>query len=175
MRGLAGKPKSGEQTFLIKKGNHSAEGNHFQMFEKTSLSYEVEFDSSAIYESALISNQEDVNKLFGFSDCNTHHHDNSARIGWVWNGKAIALYAYSYVNKERVIKPLINIQINEQVKCSISASGDKYYFKVNNYTDSLPRHCTDYEGSRYKLYPYFGGDEMAPHDVRIKMKDIEAF
>ena len=27
--------------------------------------------------------------------------------------------------------------------------------------------------TRYKLYPYFGGDEVAPHDITIQMADLK--
>ena len=164
--------KTGEErTFLIKNGNHSAEGNSVEMLSRNFLNCQVQFDSSAIYESLNTSNQADVNKLFGFSDCDTHHQENSARMGWAWSGKGLVLYAYAYVNKERLIKMLATVSLYQPINCSIRAEGNQYYFRVNNLVDSLPRHCSDYNGSRYRLYPYFGGDETAPHDIRIKIKE----
>jgi hypothetical protein len=175
LKSLSKETKVGEeQTYFIKKGNHGAEGNNMEFFDRNAVSKVVVFDSSAIYHAAAGANQEDVNKLFGFSDCNTHHQENSARIGWSWNGKAVVLYAYAYVNKERIIKMLATVSINEPVRCSVRAAGDRYYFSVNDHSDSLPRHCTDYQGSRYRLYPYFGGDETAPHNITIKMKELSA-
>lgn len=29
-----------------------------------------------------------------------------------------------------------------------------------------------YTGIRYKLYPYFGGNQKAPHDIQINIKEI---
>jgi hypothetical protein len=168
--GNAGTAAAGT-VYLIKKGNHYAEGNELKILHSQQINCEVLFDSSAMYESVNPENQEDINKLIGFSDCNDHHQQNSARIGWSWNGKSVMLYAYAYINKERVIKPLSAISINEPVKCSIKAIGENYYFTTGNYTDSLPRHCKGYTGVAYKLYPYFGGDETAPHDVRIIIKE----
>jgi len=165
--------KTGEErTFLIKKDNHSAEGNSMEMLSRNFMNCQVQFDSSAIYESLNTSNQADVNKLFGFSDCDTHHQENSARFGWAWNGKGMVLYAYAYVNRERFIKTLATVSLYQPVNCSIRAEGNQYYFRVNNLVDSLPRHCSDYNGSRYRLYPYFGGDETAPHDISIKIKEL---
>src|SRR5688500_4802621 len=84
--------------YLIQKGSHAASGNNFQLMRSSALQCEVTFDSSAIYQSVNPGNQQDVNKLIGFSDCNNEHHQNSARLGWSWNGHAVALYAYAYVN-----------------------------------------------------------------------------
>ena len=159
-------------TYLIRKGNHSVDGDHFKIFRTNLINCEVVFDSTAAYQSALPENQLDVNKLIGFSDCNSNHHQNSARIGWSWNGKSVSLYAYAYVNGGRVIKPLGDFPLNRSVKCSVAASGDKYYFTAGSATDSISRHCAGYSGTRYKLYPYFGGNEVAPHDVTIRMKEL---
>src|SRR5688572_7056131 len=158
--------------YLIKKGSHAASGNNFQLLRTNVIQCEVTFDSSAIYQSVNPENQEDVNKLMGFSDCNDEHHRNSARLGWSWNGHAVALYAYAYTNGERVIKALGDVEVNQPVKCSVSALGDKYFFSVGSTRDSLPRHCNGYNNARYKLYPYFGGDEVAPHDIQIRIRDL---
>jgi hypothetical protein len=156
--------------YVIKKGSHSASGNNFQLLRTSAIHCEVTFDSSAIYQSVNAGNQEDVNKLIGFSDCNDEHHQNSARLGWAWNGDAVALYAYAYVDGQRIIKHLANTPVNQPVKCSVIASGDKYFFLAGSTRDSLTRHCNGYSSARYKLYPYFGGDEVAPHDITIKIK-----
>jgi hypothetical protein len=174
LRTLSNETRIGEErSFLIRKGNHAADGNNLEIIDRNYIHVRVQFDSSAIYVAATGNNQGDVNKLLGFSDCDTHHQENSARIGWSWNGKAIVLYAYAYVNKERMIKTLASVFINEPIQCSIRAEGEKYYFEVNGHKDSLPRHCGDYQGSRYRLYPYFGGDETAPHDISIKITEVK--
>jgi hypothetical protein len=160
------------EIYIIKKGSHAASGSHFQLLRTSAIQCEVTFDSSAIYQSVNPENQEDVNKLIGFSDCNDEHHQNSARLGWSWNGHAVAIYAYAYVNGERMIRTITDVPVNETVKCSVSVSGDKYFFSVDNNRDSLPRHCTGYSNARYQLYPYFGGDEVAPHDITISIKNL---
>jgi len=157
---------SGKEYF-IRKGNHYADGSKMEILRSNSIHCEVMFDSTAIYESVDKTNQEDVNKLIGFSDCNTAHHENSARLGWSWNGHAVVLYAYTYMDKERMIKTLAEVPLKQLVTCSVSAIDNHYFFTVNSIADSLPRHCNDYNGERYKLFPYFGGDETAPHDIRI--------
>jgi hypothetical protein len=42
---------------------------------------------------------------------------------------------------------------------------------VNEKEATLPRHCSG-NYTRYKLYPYFGGDELAPHKIEIKITEL---
>jgi len=153
--------------YLIKSGNHYCEQNLPQIMNRSSMSARITFDSSAIYTSVTTDNQGDVNKLMGFSDCGNDHQQNSARLGWSWSGQSLVLYAYSYVNKVRIIKNLGNFGLNKPINCSIKAENGYYYFKADNVSDSIARYCSGYDSSRYKLFPYFGGDETAPHDVKI--------
>lgn len=37
----------------------------------------------------------------------------------------------------------------------------------------MQRHCSDAVDTDYKLLPYLGGDEPAPHDIRIKIKECD--
>jgi hypothetical protein len=153
--------------YIIKSGNHYSEQNKPQVMIRNSMSARITFDSSAMYTSVDANNQADVNKLMGFSDCGNDHQQNSARLGWSWTGRKLVLYAYSYVNKTRIIKNLGSFNLNKPIYCSVKAENKYYYFQAGNITDSIPRFCTDYNASRYKLFPYFGGDEVAPHQIRI--------
>ena len=161
------------QKYIIKKGNHYADQSALQVLNSSSVVASVLFDSSAIYTTVNPFNQGDINKLIGFSDCNTEHQQNSARLGWAWNGKNVMIYAYSYVNTERISRPLGPVELNRYFNCSVKAENGYYYFQAGMYTDSIPRHCNSFTGSRYKLFPYFGGDETAPHDISIVIKEIE--
>jgi hypothetical protein len=42
---------------------------------------------------------------------------------------------------------------------------------VNGITTQLPRLATTEKAKGYQLYPYFGGDEAAPHQVNIWIKN----
>ncbi len=157
--------------YYIKQGNHYCEQNQAELMFDTTINATVVFDSSAIYTSLTIENQGDVNKLIGFSDGGTNHQENSARLGWSWNGQKVVLYAYAYVNKVRIIKTIALADINQEVTCAVQAKTDYYSFTVNGVTDTVQRYSAGYTGLRYKLFPYFGGDEAAPHDVRIKITE----
>lgn len=154
-------------TYTIQKGSHYCDQTHFEIIIKPSVSAVVTFDSSAIYTSVAEENQRDVNKLIGFSDCGTDHQENSARLGWSWNGEKLVIYAYAYNNKERITKTLGTAPLDKPFSCSVKAGKGQYYFTLDNVRDSIPRHCGDFTGTHYKLFPYFGGDEVALHAVKI--------
>ncbi|MEO1255669.1 MAG: hypothetical protein AAFY41_12430, partial [Bacteroidota bacterium] len=65
------------ETFVIPKGKHS-NGWKAQSLQSRTLSFSAIFDQTAIYKTATTENQHDINKLMGFSDCNSFHHENSA-------------------------------------------------------------------------------------------------
>lgn len=157
--------------YLIKKGNNFCEEAGFTVLYTNVIKARVIFDSSAIYTSVLPENQADINKLIGFSDCATEHQQNSARLGWSWNGQKLMIYAYTYVNYERVSKVLGPVELNTPFACSVRAENECFYFTVGSYSDSIRRYCPDFSGQRYKLNPYFGGDEVAPHDVHIAIAE----
>ena len=130
------------------------------------------FDSTAIYQTQSIENQYDINKLYGFSDNNSDHHQYSARFGWRWSDKALRLFAYVYNGGAVISKELTTVMIGAEVNCSIRISGDNYLFTVNGITTSMPRTATTDKAKGYQLYPYFGGDESAPHQINIWIKNF---
>lgn len=157
--------------YLIPKGEHYSQGNNFTTFEGPEMVFTVRFDSSCIYRTADPDNQWDINKLYGFSDNGTLHHQYSARIGWRWSEGALRLFAYTYNNAVREEKELAVVPIGKEVRCAIKVSKGVYLFSVNEKQEALTRLSSTPSGKGYKLYPYFGGDEVAPHDVRIWIRD----
>ena len=66
-----------------------------------------------------------------------------------------------------------NIDINEIYSAVIDINTFYYVIVVNNDTTMVRRRPDGFWGSirRYYLYPYFGGNEFAPHDITIKIKE----
>ena len=155
--------------YYIRQGNHYPEQNTVVLMVDPVINATVTFDGSAIYTTRSADNQGDVNKLIGFSDGGTNHQENSARLGWSWNGQKVVLYAYAYVNRNRIIKTLDMVAVNQPFTCAVKAEKDHYTFTVNDRTDTVQRYTAGYTGLRYKLFPYFGGDEAAPHDMHIQI------
>jgi len=160
--------------FKIKKGKHFS-GNFFykllNFFNfKKSIKFNVKFDESSYYDLGN-PNQLDVNKLFGFST--GYHHKNSARFGWNSVAKdSVAIYSYCYVDGVRKINFITNIKINSEYKMSIVDRRFYYFFSVidsngNVFRDNVSKN--NISGVGYSLWPYFGGDEKAPHDIEISL------
>lgn len=158
-----------QKKYTIYKGEHRSQGG-FGFVRNNTFSFKVKFDSTAIYQTQNKDNQGDTNKLYGFADCFSSHHDNSARFGWRWFNNQLELMAYTYADGERKYEALIPIELNKEYTCEIKAEGNKYIFKVENKTVEMPRGCSRGVVG-YKLFPYFGGDEVAPHDIHIWIRD----
>jgi len=156
--------------FTIRAGQHFADGNTYKPIEIQELKFSVKFDSSAIYKSVLPINQYDINKLYGFSDNNEKHHQFSARFGWRWSDNELRLFAYVYNNGIVLSKVLGSVTIGKEVSCSIKVSEVDYIFTMDKITQHLPRSSSTPLAKGYLLYPYFGGDEPAPHDINVWIK-----
>jgi hypothetical protein len=158
--------------YTIAEGKQYCDQNVYTASTYSEQKFVVRFDSSAVYKTVASSNQVDINKLFGFSDNNAQHHQYSARIGWRWSNNALRLFAYVYNDGVVSYKELSTVAIGAEINCSIKVSGNNYVFTVGDKVDTMPRTSTTEQAVGYKLYPYFGGDEMAPHAISIWIKEI---
>jgi len=165
-------PQGNFKTYTISAGQHSCSDNVFIPTSLNELKFKVKFDSAAIYSTADPQNQSDINKLYGFADNNAFHQQYSARFGWRWGNNALRLFGYVYNNGVRKYKELTTIDIGKEHICSILITPASYIFSVNGNIDSLPRLSVTPKAEGYKLYPYFGGEEVAPHKVAIFIKDL---
>ncbi len=152
--------------FLIHKGQHDS-GTHYQFGMGDTLSFTGRFDQSAKYATSTPSNQWDINKLMGFSDCGDAHHKNSARFGWRWVNGELEIHAYVYVNSVRKSEYIQSVRLDQNYNYQISVDRDHYVFQIGSKTVRMPRGCSSGRHMKYRLYPYFGGDETAPHDISI--------
>lgn len=164
-------PYQGFTTYTMLQGAHYCVDNDYPIINGAqAIDFLVVFDSTCIYENVDPENQRDINKLMGFSDCNTLHQVNSARFGWNWMDGQLYLYAYCYNDGERIYKTLGTVDLNTLQHLKMYPEGNSYVFEVNEKRDTMPRHCSDNTITGYKLFPYFGGDEAAPHTVTIRIK-----
>ncbi len=158
--------------YMILKGQQYCDKSTYEAVKCDSLSFVVKFDSSAIYQTANATNQDDINKLFGFSDNNAQHQQYSARFGWRWNKNALRLFGYIYNNGVRSSKELGTVDIGTENSCSIKVSENTYIFTLNGQSQTMQRQSKTVKAEGYKLFPYFGGDEMAPHAIEIWIKEL---
>jgi hypothetical protein len=158
-------------TFTIQKGAHYCDQNPVKPITTSEMKFMVKFDSSAIYQTELPENQYAVNKLWGFSE-GTDNHYNSARIGWSWTDNALRLYGYAYINGKLNYQEITSVTIGTEISCSIKLVPEAYLFGVNGLSVSLPRGTSGSQASGYQQYPYFGGNETAPHLITILIKSL---
>ena len=157
--------------YTIRAGQNYCDENKFTATSYSQLNFIAKFDSTAIYSTVNPDNQLDINKLYGFSDNNSTHQQFSARFGWRWSDNALRLFGYVYNNGIRDSKELGIVKIGAENSCSIKVNPKSYVFTLNGAVDSLPRTSTTTKANGYKLCPYFGGDEPAPHTIYIWIKE----
>ncbi len=161
---------SKSKTYTIPKGKHYSKGLHFGYFHNEIMSIKAKFNSSAIYSTVASGNQADINKLYGFSDCWSAHHKNSARFGWRYLDNKLELMAYVYSGKQRSYLKLGDLEMDKWQEMNIKVDSGKYIFKFNGKSFEMPRGCKTKKANGYKLFPYFGGDETAPHEIKIEIE-----
>jgi hypothetical protein len=158
--------------YTIRKNQHYCDQSSYKTIETSFQKFIVRFDSTAIYQTLDPVNQYDINKLIGFSDNNLDHHQFSARFGWRWSDGSLRLFAYVYNNGLVSSEELATISIGQEILCSIQVTANSYIFMVNDLVKEMPRTSTTTKAVGYKLFPYFGGDETAPHDFNIWIKEL---
>lgn len=161
------------KVYQIKSGTHGPKIPKISSLQSETLMFSAIFDESAIYTTSLEENQADINKLMGFADCNSKHHENSARFGWRWYEGQLEIHAYCYVNGERVNTIIGTVPLHEKVDYLIHLSDSQYVFQLGNEEPVIiTRGNVCNIGIYYMLYPYFGGDEVAPHDINIQIQQV---
>lgn len=136
----------------------------------------VRFDSSCYY-AFNDEDQYDINKLFGFSE--GLHHQNSARFGWRCNPnkRSIEIHTYVYrdgvrVNVNGPLSLITEVPLNTTFYASIQCNKEFYIFRVvyGKFVSAMAIGRSDkaYKFGYY-LYPYFGGNKTAPHDMVLEI------
>jgi len=156
-------------TWTIPAGQHEATGSTLALTSADTLSFAVRFDASAVYQTVDPQNQLDVNKLRGMSDCGHVHDVDSARFGWRWTGSAIEITAYVYNAGSRSWVVLGYVQPGEWHDMVLEVTPGGYRFALDGVVTTRPRACTATGLTKYSLWPYFGGTEVAPHTVTLQL------
>lgn len=168
--------------FTIKKGKHSSVLfgflPHFRFSFKNQFAYKIKFGTNCLYDFNDVDDW-DINKLVGVST-SYHHHVQSARIGWrCIDNKTIELLAYCYNKRERiggfddyilgVVKP------GEEFYCSITVEANKFVLIFNKGIEYKKIELNKDDNSwkfKYFLFPFFGGNNPAPHDMDIFVDEV---
>lgn len=165
--------QEGREIFTIKEGAHHSK-HRFKTTKSTLINFKVIFDESSTYK-INSSDQADVNKLLGVSDHKQYHMDHSIRFGWRYYNNKLEILWFKHEEGRFTFGHIDYIEPNEQYLCTILIEPDEYTLFVDDVFVTVPRVRSRYcfksiNYSRYFLWPYFGGNCAAPHDIKIKIK-----
>ena len=163
------KIKNDYTTFIIKEGKHRSTAA-YNTTKDSVFNWRIIFDSSAIYTTEDVNNQLDVNKLIGWSDCGDNHSESSIRFGWRWTD-SLEIHWFKHENGNFSFAKITSVSLCSSHDYYLKIHDWDYEVKVDGVRVFIPRNCVEHK-RRYQLYPYFGGDETAPHDIKIKIKNI---
>jgi hypothetical protein len=161
--------ENGYKIYTIKKDHHRS-GYRYHTSRSDLIKFKVIFNESAIYTTKDPINQADVNKLYGVSDCGENHMQYSIRFGWRYYNDSLQLLWFKHQHSKFTFGLIKEIDTNQSYNCSIEIKDDSYVLGVDGDYISTDRTCP-HNYKRYMLYPYFGGDETAPHDITIRIKN----
>lgn len=163
-------------TFRIPAGKHRARPfRPWLWWRRTSFSWVVKFDESCRYNLGN-EDQMDVNKLVGIGYL-WHHHKNSARFGWRYDIETnrIILSAYCYVDGRRVIQHICFCEIGKEYRIKLQVLANSYYLDAYDQGRQLGVVFVEHYHRRklkYRLGPYFGGNQVSPHTIKIELKRL---
>ena len=168
-----------EDHYLISEGRHEAKLvngsglDKIRTLKSNRLMFTARFDNSARYD-LKSKDQYDLNKLMGFSLANSHHHENSARLGWCYSidKDAVEIFSYVYRHGDLSYQHIADVGINQTVQYQINLFANEIEFVVGGRSLRVERSYNDDTGLYYLLYPYFGGDSTAPHDIHIYITEV---
>ena len=160
------------KTFTIEKGKHRST-RALNYSKETTFDWSVEFDSSAIYKTVDSLNQMDINKLIGWSDCGEDHIESSIRFGWRWTD-SLEIHWFKHEHGEFSFDLIKRVDLCKEHYYELTIFRWDYKLEVDGTYVYVPRNCPS-DNRRYQLFPYFGGDETAPHNIHIKIKKGTSF
>ncbi|MFM2392754.1 MAG: hypothetical protein RLZZ546_736 [Bacteroidota bacterium] len=165
------------QKFTIRKNRHSSKLfgflPHFGFTFKNIIKFSAKFDDNCLYDLHDVDNW-DANKLYGVST-SYNHMIQSGRIGWrCLDGENIEVLAFVHDNHKFLEAQVLGtVKPNEWFNCSIVVKDYSFFFSFtkNNNTNVIliPKKTKGWK-FKYKLFPFFGGNESAPHDMTIWIK-----
>ena len=150
----------GDMTYVINQGNNHSNGA--KVYNSDNITFRVYIDQSWLYD-----NDNHWNKLIGFSE-SVSPHDNSLRIGWRCTDGKIVFGLYAYVDGDPVrIRGQREYNPGTWVEGSVFKSYNTYHVIIGG-----EHFHTKAAGDKTvsTLYPYFGGEDTAPHNMRFHFR-----
>ena len=162
----------GFRVYTILEGQHSS-GVFINYADNSRIKFDFMLNESAYYETEIPENQHDVNKIYGVSDFGVRHQKYSIRLGWRYLNEQLELCWLKHEDDVHSSATIKIIQPDVIYSAIIDINTFYYVIVIDNDTTLVRRRPKGNWGlkRRYYLYPYFGGNEYAPHDITIKIKE----
>jgi hypothetical protein len=148
--------------FKIPSGHHYSLPRIIEPLRTTDLKFRFKFDT-------MPCSDDQINKLFGFTDCNSTVHENSARFGFIGRDSLIAMYAYVYRRSERIEAFMGFVRPYEWNEGMIRLKDGVYEFELSEKIVQLPRYAPCHRGYYQLLMPYYGGRKTCDRDIFISL------
>jgi hypothetical protein len=182
--------------FKVKKGKKFFWGPRWNFIGRNTKEFNVKvcFMDDCTYK--LTENYDQINKLTGQSynilpfydkeskSWKAGHHKNSVRFGWrCIDGEEIEILAYVYIDKVRKHKKMLSIKPGEWVHLNFRETDSYYTFNAlaENGDGSIAKFKKNSTKKGFmglfinRLYPYFGGQIAAPHNMRFELRYFKKF
>lgn len=166
--------------YTIRKGKHYCHPRPFSLkWNLKTLAFDFTFLPDCMYNLGN-EDQFDYNKLFGIG-WGLNHHKNSYRLGWrydVVSGK-IEIAQYYYNKGVRKFNTILFVEIGKTygVKLKFLRDNNSITAYIIDLEAGVLMDSTDLDYyfesvSRFSflLFPYFGGNQTAPHDMNISIQ-----
>jgi hypothetical protein len=159
-------------TYLIKKGNHFKSNLTWLPFTlSNTIEGDCYFHENCFYVEES-DDKYDINKLVGLSSYFFHHIE-SIRLGFrpnINDGSTMDLLLYAYDDGIRLREQLIcSVKPLELFTYKIQIHYDRFVVQVNDTIKEVSRTPKNNIWFKYKLYPYYGGNQTAKQDMNITL------
>lgn len=157
------------KTYTINEGCHYSQHLLRLTYNRRILISKVMFHSDCWFP-LILPDDYAINKLIGWS--RGHHHTCSVRCGWrpAAISGYIDLFLYVYSKGHRHEKFFMTVECNKEFKLImlISSKGHITFSALGKYLTLQEIDLNIKPG--YILFPYFGGNNVAPHDINIDLQ-----
>lgn len=137
------------------------------------LIFQLWFHADAAYLTTDPANQADWNKLMGLTTLDIH--GDSLRLGWRYDpvDDEIELGLYAYIHGVRVDQYITSVAVETVHDVTLSWTEDLLSAEVDGISVEVAGPMAHAPRVTWVLTTtYFGGDETAPHDIHVEVRDI---
>lgn len=161
----------GFKRYEVKQGEHKFKPN-LVSFENREINFKFRLDASCLYDLKDVEEQTFVSKITGLSDCNSLHSKNAIYLGWQpifneigYHTGNFNIYAYWRIEGVFYFEKLLTTSPDSDVIARLRITDKFYKWNVNGKLFDIERKKKCNNGIHYRIQPYFGGKQKAPHNM----------